>query len=133
MRHLRKICDQHGIMLIVDEVQSGFGRTGTMFAMEAVEGFKADAIVFAKGFANGYPISGLVSSKKFMDKLDPGSMGGTYAGNAVACAAASAVADVFKNEDILGNVRARYVCSTPSGITLTRQWRTAARRTEEAC
>jgi 4-aminobutyrate aminotransferase len=106
---LRQVCDQHGILLIIDEVQSGFGRTGNWFAIEE-SGVRPDILIMAKGLANGFPLSGVVSRKELMDKLKPGSMGGTYAGNAVSCAAAVAVADVMKEEKILENVNERYAC-----------------------
>ena len=108
LRGVREICDAHGILLIIDEVQSGFGRTGRMFNIE-YSGVRPDIMTMAKGLANGFPLSGVVSRKELTDKLKPGSMGGTYAGNAVACAAAVAVADAFKEEKILENVQARYV------------------------
>ncbi|KAJ3716654.1 acetylornithine aminotransferase [Lentinula raphanica] len=103
---LRAVCDQHGILLIVDEVQSGFGRTGEMFFIEE-SGVRPDILLMAKGLANGFPLSGVVSRKELTDKLAPGSMGGTYAGNAVSCAAACAVVDAFREENILQNVKAR--------------------------
>ncbi|KAF5340507.1 hypothetical protein D9757_014671 [Collybiopsis confluens] len=103
---LRAVCDQHGILLIIDEVQCGFGRAGSWFFIEQ-SGVKPDILLMAKGLANGFPLSGIVSRKELTDKLIPGSMGGTYAGNAVACAAACAVADAFREEDILSNVQAR--------------------------
>ncbi|ETW80968.1 hypothetical protein HETIRDRAFT_445332 [Heterobasidion irregulare TC 32-1] len=106
LQGLRDICDKHGILLIIDEVQSGFGRTGHNFYIEA-SGVKPDILTMAKGLANGFPLSGIVSRKELTDKLKPGSMGGTYAGNAVSCAAAIAVADAFKEENILANVQAR--------------------------
>jgi len=106
LRGLRAVCDAHGILLIIDEVQSGFGRTGTYFAIEP-SGVRPDILIVAKGLANGFPISGVVSRKELTDKLKPGSMGGTYAGNAVCCAAAVAVADVLREERILDNVQAR--------------------------
>ncbi|TXT07260.1 hypothetical protein VHUM_03430 [Vanrija humicola] len=106
LRHLRQVCDEHGILLIADEVQSGFGRTGKMFAIEH-SGVRPDVVVFAKGVANGYPLSGVVAPRKVMETLDTGVLGGTYAGNAVACAAATAVVDVFNSQDVLGNVQAR--------------------------
>ncbi|WFD18955.1 4-aminobutyrate--2-oxoglutarate transaminase [Malassezia caprae] len=104
---LREICDEHGMLLIVDEVQSGFGRTGKMFAIEHA-GVRPDMVVFAKGIANGYPLSGIVASKATMDAMPPGSMGGTYAGNAVACAAAQATIQAFRDERVLDNVAARH-------------------------
>ncbi|KAF2756860.1 hypothetical protein EJ05DRAFT_493409 [Pseudovirgaria hyperparasitica] len=103
---LRRICDENNILLICDEVQSGYGRTGTMFFVEE-SGVRPDVLIFAKGVANGFPLSGIVASKELMDKQKPGSMGGTYAGNAVACAAARAVLQVFKEEKVLDNVAAR--------------------------
>src|SRR5262249_25664898 len=103
LKQLREICDKHGILLILDEVQCGFGRTGKYFAVEHW-GVRPDIMVMAKGIANGFPLSGIVSRKELMDKQQPGSMGGTYAGNAVACAAAVACAEVMKEEKILDNV-----------------------------
>lgn len=103
---LRKICDENNILLIADEVQSGMGRTGHMFFVEE-SGVRPDILIFAKGIANGFPLSGIASRKELMDLQKPGSMGGTYAGNAVACAAAKAVIEVFREENILGNVAAR--------------------------
>ncbi|KAI9264228.1 pyridoxal phosphate-dependent transferase [Phascolomyces articulosus] len=106
MQGLRKICDKHGILLIADEVQSGFGRTGKMFAIEYT-GVTPDIMIMAKGIASGYPISGIVSRKELMDRQPAGSMGGTYSGNAVACAAAKATLEIFDEENILENVNAR--------------------------
>jgi 4-aminobutyrate aminotransferase len=106
LQGVRKICDKHNIMLIIDEVQSGFGRAGAWFAIEE-SGVKPDILVMAKGLGNGFPISGVVSRKELTDKLKVGSMGGTYAGNAVACAAAVAVNHVMVEEKILDNVQAR--------------------------
>jgi 4-aminobutyrate aminotransferase len=103
---LRKICDENNILLIADEVQSGMGRTGHMFFVEE-SGVRPDILIFAKGIANGFPLSGIASSKELMDLQQPGSMGGTYAGNAVACAAAKAVIEAFREENILDNVAAR--------------------------
>ncbi|TXT13140.1 hypothetical protein VHUM_01541 [Vanrija humicola] len=107
LQFLREFCDKHNILLVLDEVQSGFGRTGKLFAAEHVPGFKPDVLVFAKGLANGYPLSGVASRRELMEKQEVGSIGGTYAGNAVACAAAVAVAEVFKTQPILENVNAR--------------------------
>ncbi|KAG8745203.1 hypothetical protein FRC10_008515 [Ceratobasidium sp. 414] len=106
LRGLREICDKHGILLIFDEVQCGFARTGKYFACE-YSGVRPDIMVMAKGLANGFPLSGIVSRKELMDKQKPGTMGGTYAGNAVACAAALAVTNVIRDEKILDNVNAR--------------------------
>jgi len=103
---VREICDKNNILLVLDEVQCGFGRTGKMFAAEHY-GVRPDILVMAKGIANGFPLSGIVSTKALMDTQPPGSMGGTYAGNAVSCAAGVAVAKAFKEEKILDNVNAR--------------------------
>lgn len=103
---VREICDKNNILLIADEIQSGFGRTGKMFAIEHY-GVRPDILIMAKGIANGFPLSAIVSRKELMDKQMPGSMGGTYAGNAVSCAAGLAVAKAFKDEKILENVNAR--------------------------
>jgi 4-aminobutyrate aminotransferase len=103
MRGLRSRCDEHGIVLIADEIQSGFGRTGTMFACEQT-GVTPDILVMAKGIASGYPISAIATSEELAAKQAPGSMGGTYGGNAVACAAAIGTLDVFEGEDVLANV-----------------------------
>jgi 4-aminobutyrate aminotransferase len=94
------------VLLIADEVQSGFGRTGKMFAVEHWN-VTPDILVMAKGIASGYPLSGIVSRKELMDKQPAGSMGGTYGGNVVACAAAKATMEVFENEKLLENTNAR--------------------------
>ena len=104
---LRAICDKNKILLIIDEVQSGFGRTGKYFAIEHYPTVKPDIMVIAKGIANGFPLSGIVSTKELMDTQAPGSMGGTYAGNAVSCAAGVACAEVMQEDKILDNVNAR--------------------------
>lgn len=106
LQKAREICDKHNILLIIDEVQSGYGRTGKMFAIEHYN-VRPDIMVIAKGIANGFPLSGIVSTKALMDTQPPGSMGGTYAGNAVSSAAAVAVLQAFKDEKILDNVNAR--------------------------
>jgi 4-aminobutyrate aminotransferase len=103
---VREICDKNNILLVADEVQCGYGRTGKMFAIEHW-GVRPDILVMAKGIANGFPLSAIVSRKELMDTQKPGSMGGTYAGNAVSCAAGVAVAEAFRDERILENVNAR--------------------------
>lgn len=103
---LRKVCDDNGILLIADEVQSGMGRTGTMWAVQESQ-VKPDVLVFAKGIANGFPLSGIASTNELMSRQKPGTMGGTYAGNAVSCAAGKAVIQAFHEEKILDNVGAR--------------------------
>ncbi len=102
MKGLREICDKHGIMLIFDEVQSGFGRTGKWFALEHFE-VVPDIITAAKGIASGMPLSGVFSRTDIMKKLDVGSIGGTYGGNAVACAAGVATIRAMKEEKMLEN------------------------------
>ncbi|MFZ0661020.1 MAG: 4-aminobutyrate--2-oxoglutarate transaminase [Candidatus Binataceae bacterium] len=100
LRELRALCDRHGILLIADEVQTGFGRTGRMFAVEHA-GVVPDLIAMAKSLGGGFPISAVTGNAKIMDSVAPGGLGGTYAGNPVACAAALAVLDVMRDEDIL--------------------------------
>lgn len=100
MRALRRICDQHGILLIADEVQTGFGRTGKMFAMEHYD-VHPDLICVAKSLAGGFPLSGVIGKADVIDGVDPGGLGGTYAGNPLACAAALAVLDVFAEEKLV--------------------------------
>jgi 4-aminobutyrate aminotransferase/(S)-3-amino-2-methylpropionate transaminase len=101
LKEIRKICDENGILMIADEVQSGFGRTGKMFAVEH-SGVEPDMMTMAKSMADGMPISAIVGTDKVMDSSGPNSLGGTYTGSPTACAAALAVFDVFKEEDILG-------------------------------
>ena len=100
MRALRQRCDEHGILLIADEVQTGFGRTGKMFAMENYD-VKPDLMTMAKSLAGGYPLSGVVGRADVMDAPVVGGLGGTYGGNPVACAAALAVLDVIAEENLL--------------------------------
>ncbi|WP_375206005.1 4-aminobutyrate--2-oxoglutarate transaminase [Hyphococcus sp.] len=97
---LRKKCDEHGILLIADEIQSGMGRTGKYFAFEKA-GVEPDFLCVAKSIAAGLPLSALVGKAELMDKVVPGSMGSTYGGNPVACAAALAVFDIIKEEGLL--------------------------------
>lgn len=96
---LRKICDEHGILLIADEVQTGFARTGKLFAMEH-HTVKADLITMAKSLGGGMPISGVVGRADVMDAPNPGGLGGTYAANPLAVAAAHAVLDVIEDEKL---------------------------------
>lgn len=100
MEGLRRVCDQHGIVLVADEVQTGFGRTGKMFAMEHYS-VQPDLICVAKSLAGGFPLSGVIGRAAIMDAADPGGLGGTYAGNPLACVAALAVLDVFEDEKLL--------------------------------
>ncbi len=100
LKKLREICDQNGILLIADEVQSGFGRTGKLFAMEH-SGVIPDITTVAKSLAGGMPLSGVIGRADVMDSPDPGGLGGTYGGNPVACASALAVIDVIESENLL--------------------------------
>ena len=102
LQGLRKICDEHGILLIADEIQSGFGRTGRYFAFEHF-GIIPDILIMAKGLASGMPLSCIASKSQIMDKATPVSHGGTYGGNAVACAAAAASIKIYKEEKLLEN------------------------------
>ena len=97
---LRRICDQHGILLIADEVQSGFARTGRMFAIEH-SGVQPDLVTVAKSLAGGFPLSGVIGREAVMQAAEPGGLGGTYAGNPIACAAALAVLDVIADERLM--------------------------------
>ncbi|WP_295845898.1 4-aminobutyrate--2-oxoglutarate transaminase [Tardiphaga sp.] len=112
MRALRKICDQHGIVFIADEVQTGYGRTGKMFAMEHYD-VKPDLVCVAKSLAGGFPLSGVIGKQAIMDAADPGGLGGTYAGNPLAVAAANAVLDVFEQENLVAraNVIGEHIVS----------------------
>lgn len=100
MQALRALCDQHGILLIDDEIQAGFGRTGRMFGIEHT-GVKPDLITVAKSLAGGFPLAGVIGRADVMDAAEPGGLGGTYAGSPVACAAALAVLDVMEEEQLL--------------------------------
>jgi 4-aminobutyrate aminotransferase len=103
---LREITRQHGILLIADEVQTGFGRTGELFAVNHWN-VEPDILVMAKGIASGLPLSGIVARREILDRLPAGSHGGTYGGNVVACAAANATLDVIEDEGLVANARER--------------------------
>ena len=102
---LRRICDAHGILLIADEVQSGFARTGRLFAIEH-SGVEPDLVAMAKSLAGGFPLSGVLGRAEIMDRPETGGLGGTYAGSPVACAAALAVLDVIDEERLLERAEA---------------------------
>jgi 4-aminobutyrate aminotransferase/(S)-3-amino-2-methylpropionate transaminase len=102
---LREICTRHGILLVIDEVQSGFGRTGKMFAIEHF-GVEPDLMLMAKSLAGGLPLAAVVGRDTYMDAPLPGGLGGTYGGNPVACAAALAVLDVFARDGLADRGRA---------------------------
>jgi len=106
MKGLRELTQKHGILLVADEVQSGFGRTGKWFGYQHFE-IEPDIMTVAKGIASGMPISGVISRLELMSKWIPGSHGGTYGGNAVAAAAAVATIRTIKEEKIIENVVAR--------------------------
>lgn len=106
MKGVRKICDQHGILMVADEVQSGFGRTGKWFGHQHF-GIEPDIMTVAKGLASGMPISGVISRLDLMKKWLPGSHGGTYGGNAVAAAAGVATIRAIKEDRMIENAVAR--------------------------
>ncbi|XPV69149.1 MAG: 4-aminobutyrate--2-oxoglutarate transaminase [Halarcobacter sp.] len=100
LQELRRICDENGIVLIIDEIQTGFGRTGKMFNIE-YSGIEPDLMTMAKGIAGGYPLSAVVGKAEIMDSPVPGGLGGTYGGSPVACAAALKVLDIIEEEDLI--------------------------------
>ncbi|GLX81458.1 4-aminobutyrate transaminase [Thalassotalea eurytherma] len=100
LQALRKLCDQHGILLIADEIQTGFGRTGKMFSFEHAH-VEPDLITMAKGIAGGFPIAAVVGKSEIMDAPNPGGLGGTYGGSPVACSAALAVLDVIESDNLI--------------------------------
>ena len=99
MRQLRDFCDEHDIIMVADEVQTGFGRTGSLFAMSQF-GVEPDMFTLAKSIAGGLPLSGVVGRSDIMDSVHVGGIGGTFGGNPVACAAALAVLDIMENEKL---------------------------------
>jgi len=100
LRELRRLCDRYGILLVADEIQCGFGRTGKMFALEHSD-IKADLVAMAKSLAAGLPLSAVVGRAAVMDAVHPGGLGGTYGGNPIACAAGLAVLEVFEEENLI--------------------------------
>lgn len=105
LQALRQACDTHGIVLIADEVQTGFARTGKMFGIEH-SGVEPDLLTVAKSLAGGFPLSGVIGRADIMDAAEPGGLGGTYAGSPMACAAALAVLDVIAEEGLLARADA---------------------------
>ncbi|MGJ8627974.1 MAG: 4-aminobutyrate--2-oxoglutarate transaminase [Sulfitobacter sp.] len=99
VREVRALCDAHGIVMVADEIQTGFARTGTLFAMEGY-GVAADLTTMAKGLAGGLPLAAVVGKAEIMDAAGPGGLGGTYGGNPLGIAAAHAVLDVIEEEDL---------------------------------
>jgi 4-aminobutyrate aminotransferase/(S)-3-amino-2-methylpropionate transaminase len=120
LRDLRKLCDQHGIVLIVDEVQTGFARTGRFFAIEH-SGVVPDIIALAKSLAGGVPLSAVVGRAEIMDSVPPGGLGGTYSGSPLACASALAVLEVMAEERLVERSQA-------IGERLVSRFRQMARR-----
>jgi 4-aminobutyrate aminotransferase len=106
LRELRAFCDEHGILLIADEVQSGYGRTGRMWAFEHA-GIVPDVVVLAKAIANGLPLSAIVSSRELQERWGRGAHGSTFGGNPVACAAGLAVLETIRDERLVENAVAR--------------------------
>lgn len=100
LQALRKVCDEHGIVLIADEIQTGFARTGKMFCFEHA-GVEADLMTMAKGIAGGFPLAAVVGKSEIMDAPLPGGLGGTYGGSPVACAAALAVLEIIEEENLI--------------------------------
>ena len=100
LRRLRSLCDEHGIVLVVDEIQTGFARTGRMFACEH-SGIEPDLVTMAKGIAGGFPLSAVTGGVEIMDAVGPGGLGGTFAGSPIACAAGLAVLDVIEEERLI--------------------------------
>jgi len=100
IEYLRVLCDEHGIVMVADEIQTGFGRSGKMFAMEHY-GIEADLTCVGKSMGGGLPLSGIVGRADIIDSVPPGALGGTFGGNPVACAAALAVMDVIEDENLL--------------------------------
>ena len=106
LSRLREITREHGILLVADEIQTGFGRTGELFAVRHWD-VEPDILVVAKGIASGLPLSGILARRELMERFAPGSHGGTFGGNVVACAAALATLDVIDDEGLVANARER--------------------------
>lgn len=105
LEKLREICDEHGIVMVVDEIQTGFGRTGKMFAVEHAS-VEPDIMTVAKSLAGGFPLSGVIGKADIMDSVEPGGLGGTYAGSPLGCAAGLAVLDVIEKEQLCDKAQA---------------------------
>ncbi len=104
LQHLRELCTEHGIVFVVDEVQSGFARTGKLFAIEHA-GVEPDLVTMAKSMAGGFPIAAVVGKEAIMNAVEPGALGGTYAGNPMACAAALAAIEVIEQDGLVERSR----------------------------
>jgi 4-aminobutyrate aminotransferase/(S)-3-amino-2-methylpropionate transaminase len=112
LQALRRLCDQHGIVLVVDEIQTGFARTGKLFAIEHA-GVEPDLMTMAKSLAGGFPLAAVVGKAHIMDAPGPGGLGGTYAGSPIACAAGLAVLEVIEQENLCA--RAMTIGETMTG------------------
>src|SRR5919206_2288320 len=121
MRGVRRICDEHGIVLVVDEVQTGFARTGTFFAIEQY-GVEPDLITVAKSVAMGLPLSGVLGKADVMDAPGDNAVGGTYVGNPVAQAAACAVLDVIDEEGLVERSNAIGAAIRERMLAWQRRW-----------
>jgi 4-aminobutyrate aminotransferase/(S)-3-amino-2-methylpropionate transaminase len=119
LRRLRAVCDSHGIVLIADEIQSGFGRTGRMFAIEHAD-VVPDLITIAKSVAGGVPLSAVTGKAEIMDAPGPGGLGGTFAGSPLACAAGLAVLEVMRDEQLLERAQdiGRFMVSRLKGLAV---------------
>jgi 4-aminobutyrate aminotransferase len=104
LAELRRICDQYGILLIFDEVQTGFGRTGELFAAQTY-GVEPDILCLAKGIANGFPLGAIGARREIMQQWGPASHGTTFGGNPISCAAALATLEVLRTGDVLTNAK----------------------------
>jgi 4-aminobutyrate aminotransferase/(S)-3-amino-2-methylpropionate transaminase len=120
LQQLRGLCDQHGILLVADEIQTGFARTGALFAFEHA-GVEADLMTLAKSLAGGFPLAAVTGKVGIMDAPRPGGLGGTYGGSPLSCAAGIAVLDVIEEEDLIGRARKQ-------GVLITTQLRRLAKR-----
>jgi len=120
LRRLRSVCDSHGIVLIADEIQSGFGRTGRMFAIEHA-GVVPDLITIAKSVAGGVPLAAVIGKAEIMDAPGPGGLGGTFAGAPLACAAGLAVLEVIREEQLLMRAQeiGRFMSSRLKGLQVS--------------
>ena len=116
-KYLRAFCDEHGILLIMDEIQSGYGRTGTPFAFTHL-GIEPDLLLLGKSIAGGLPLGAVIGKAEVMNGLPKGSLGGTYSGNPVACAAANATLDIMEEDDVWQSAK-RYSKTIEETI---RQW-----------
>ena len=122
LKKLREICDAHGIVFIVDEIQTGFARTGRLFVIEHA-GIEPDIITVAKSLAGGFPLAGVIGKAEIMDAPAPGGLGGTYGGSPIGCAAALGVLDAIEAEDLCAR-------STSMGSRIIRYLQVLAARTD---